>query len=951
MTVRIRTGYSFRTAVGEMDDVLSRVQEIGLTAAPITDRASTFGYVRWTKACKKLGLKPIYGVELAVSPSIEAKKPLTDYFTFIAKTSIKHVNELVGMATRQFRYEPLLNYQQLKDASGVIKIAGRRADLNLITPDEDTYVSLSPASSIAYINSALDRGFKLVAASDNMFPRDGDEGFYQVLIGRFASSGQTYSQHILDDGEFTDFMAGLGLPPSIIRRSLANRNDIFADCTATLPKGTLLKPDRPESLRAICERAAPGLEIDLSNPEYRDRLDRELSLIEEKQFEDYFYIVGDLVRWARERMVVGPARGSSCGSLVCFLLGITAIDPLRFNLLFERFIDINRNDLPDIDVDFEDTKRSMVFDYLSSKYGADRVARLGAVAKYAAASAMNETAAALKVPKWEAEPVLQAMMKRSSGDARAQEVLGDAIRHSDAGKKLLAEYPEMIIAARLEGHPRHVTQHAAGVVLTDKPISEYVALDARAGSVHCDKKDAEELDLLKIDALGVTQLSIFSDALRLAGLPHDFLDRVPIDDQKVFDILNRKEYAGIFQFNGPALQNVARMINFTELEDITAVTALARPGPLASGGTDTWIKRKSGTEPVRYPHPAFEPFIRVSYGVVIYQEQVMQIGRELGDLSWDDVTQLRKAMSKSLGAEFFNQYGDRWKTGARTRGIPDNILDKVWDDLCAYGSWAFNRSHSVAYGLVSYWCGWLKAHYPMEFAAASLNHESDPDKQIGFLRELAIEGIGYIPCHADFSGDEWRVGEIEGEKKLIGPIHMVNGIGPKMVAQVMSARARGEPIPSRAQKLLESPKTKIDSLFPLQERLKTILPDPRERNIYTPPSKIHQIQANNDRKDVLLFCRFKKINTRDENEAVKIAKRGGKMIVNEPTTSLNLTMEDDTGMMFGKIDRFKYKNIGQPIVDAGKPGKLIYAVKGKTWGDQNFRGVSIENVRLIGEME
>jgi DNA polymerase III alpha subunit len=948
MTARLRTGYSFRVGVGVFKEVISRIQECGFSVAPVTDTASTFAWVRWEKACKDAGLRPVYGVELAVSPSLEAKKPATDNFTFLAIDRLYEINTLVGLATRQFRYQPLLSYEQVNASEGVIKIAGRRADLEKLVIDGNTFVAASPSATLAYLKQAIKLGLPLIACSDNYYPREGDEGFYQVVIGRGASS-QTYPRHILSDSEWTDFMVDeVGLPREIAIEALSNRDTVLSRCTAVLPKGKLLSPIDPVPLRVLCEQAAPGLKIDLSDPIYKARFDRELDMIEHKKFEDYFHIVGDLVRWARKNMTVGPARGSSCGSLVCYLLGITTIDPIPYGLLFERFLDINRNDFPDIDIDFSHMKRDLAFTYLEEKYGKERVARLGTVAMFKAASAMNEAAGALRIGKWETAPVMDAIIKRFSGDSRALDTLGDALKDSISGRKLLLEHPEIEIATRLEGHPRHYSQHASGIILTDVPVAEYVAVDARTGAVQCDKKDAETLDLLKIDALGLIQLSIFEDALRMAGLPHDHLDSIPLDDKGALAILNARHYAGIFQFNGPALQNVANCIQFDSLEDLIAVTALARPGPLASGGTDHWIWRKNGTEKITYPHPAFEPMTSNSFGIVIYQEQVMQIGRVVGGLSWEDVTDLRKAMSKSLGKEFFDKYGDRWKAGAIANGLPPGILNKVWDDLCVFGSWGFNRSHSVAYGIVSYWCCWLKHHYTIEFAAASLNHEKDPEKQISFLRELSMEGIDYIPAHEEFSIDEWSVGEREGKKILIGPLTAVKGLGPKMANAVMSARARGEPIPARARKLLANPKTDLDTLFPVRDRINEIMPDPRARNIYTPNTPIRRVLDSTDEKEVLVFACVIKIVPRNDNEEIKIAKRGG-VRRDGPTDTLNLTLRDDTGQIFSHISRYDFEQLAKPVIERGRPGKVLYAIKGRSWGNETFRGISIDAIRFIGE--
>ena len=323
----------------------------------------------------------------------------------------------------------------------------------------------------------------------------------------------------------------------------------------------------------------------------------------------------------------------------------------------------------------------------------------------------------------------------------------------------------------------------------------------------------------------------------------------------------------------------------------------------------------------------------------------MQICREVGNLSWEDVSSLRKAMSKSLGKEYFDQFGDRFKVGALKFGIDESSLEKLWSDLCIYGSWCFNLSHSVAYGIVSYWCAYMKAHFPFEFAAATLSHEIDPAKQIKMLREMAEEGFSYIAVDKDLSTDKWTAGMKDGKKVLVGPLQNVKGIGPKMVQQIMSARLRNEPLPSRFDKVMSNAKTDIDSLSPIRDALKRLMPDPAEKNIFTPATRIIDIKTNGVEFPVLVFAVVQQIKPRDENEAVNVAKRNGK-IVTGPTQSLNLTLGDDTDRIFGKVNRFEFEKLGRPIIERGRPGKALYAFKGKV--PRDFRMISIQNARFIG---
>ena len=948
--LKIRTGYSFRQAAGKIEDVISRLQEIGTTHAPITDRASTFGFYRWKKAAEKAGLHPVFGVELAVTPSANAPKPVVDFWTFVAQDDLAPINRLVELATTQFRYQPLITVEQAMAAEGVSKMTGHRPLLQWENgPAGGVGVMLGPSSPRGVVKAALAHGWPLVASSDNRYPREGDRGFYEVLVGRNAES-QSYAQHILSEEEWRASIAHHGLSEEQIVKALFEAEVMLSSCTATMRRANLPHPERPDTLEGLCRTGAAKIGCDLTRPVYEARLKRELELIEVKGYEDYFYIVADICAWARGQMIVGPARGSSCGSLVCYLLGITTVDPIPFGLIFERFIDINRNDMPDIDIDFSDQQRYMVFDYINAKYGSDKVARLGTVAMFQPRSALTEVGTALRLPKWKCDAVAESLIERSSGDSRALQTLEDTLVSMPAGKTLIGDHPEAMVVTRFEGHPRHYSQHAAGIVIAERPITDFVAVDHRTGATMCDKKDAEEgYNLLKIDALGLTQLSVFEDCLELAGLPRDHLEKLPLEDQAAFDVLNRAQWSGIFQWNGMALQSITKQFRVTKFDDIVSVTALGRPGPLASGGAHQWILRRNGTNPVTYPHPIFEPYMADAMGIVLYQEQVMEIGRNIGDLDWGQVTALRKAMSKSLGKEFFDQFGDPWKKGAISKGVDPVAADKIWDDLCAYGAWSFNKSHSVAYGLISYWCCWLKAHFPFEFAAATLSHEDNPDKQIKLLREMVAEGYDYVPVDAELSGRKWAVGSNEGKRVLIGPLSNVKGIGPKMVSQIVGARARGERITDRAKKLLDGAKTPIDSLWPIRDNIKRIMPDPAERNIFTIPTPIIDIQIEEETYEVLVFCTLGKINPRDENEVVMVARRGYE-INDGMTHSLNLQLTDDTDTIFGKIDRYKYAALGPEIVSRGRVGKALYAIKGTVRGGSSFRMISIKMVRYLGDM-
>jgi DNA polymerase III alpha subunit len=943
--MRIRTGFSFKTAYGHIKDVSSRLDEIGWQRQPIADRSSTYGFVRWTKLVKN----PIYGVELAVVPTLGEKKPIISYWTFYAMKDLMALHSLIADATSNPGREPSLTYEEALKAEGVIRIADERVQLDHVQNVQGMFIGLSPALPRGLFLQAKAQGLSFMATSDNLYPRAADKELYRIALGA-RSTTQTYPQHILSDDEWRK-ACEYNSTPEERGLALINRANAFTKCVAKLGKATLLIPEKNKTLRQLCEEGAEKLDINLDDPVYHERLNKELKMIADKKFEDYFYIIADMVNWAKERMIVGPARGSSCGSLACYLLGITAINPIPFGLIFERFIDVTRADLPDIDIDFSDTRRELVFEYAEKKYGADHVARLGTVSLFKPRSALNQAGKSLRIPSWQIEKVLDGLIERSLGDSRVWQTLEDTMTGTEAGRTMLAEFPEAIMAAQMESHPANASQHAAGIVITQEPIQNYVAVDSRTKSAMCDKYDAESLNLLKIDALGLTQLSIFERTLELIGKPdrNGYLESLPLNDGKAFEVLNNRHFAGVFQFNGLSLQSLSKQIKFTSIEDLIVITALARPGPMATGGANSWVKRKLGTERIDMMHPLLEPYLRNTLGIVVYQEDVLKIGREIGDLSWEEVTLLRKAMSKSLGKEYFDQFGDRWKVGAAKRGIDKFIADKIWDSLCSMGSWAFNRSHAVAYGLVSYYCCYLKAYFPAEFAAATLDAESDVYRQIQLLRELKLEGIDYIPIDVEHSEARWAIKDTGNSKVLVGPLTSIKGIGPASVKEILTARERGQPLRPALEKRLSDARTGLDSLYPITDAVKKV--DLDALKIVSSPWPIKEVQCG-VRGHVMIMGVITKIAPKDENEAVNVMKReakGRRGLLTGPTSSLNLFVRDDTDEIFCKIDRFNYEELGRQVAETGRAGKSLYAIKGEC--PQDFRMIRVENIRYLGEMD
>lgn len=947
---RIRTGYSFNHSIGKLDDVFNHLKKCNYKSFPITDRNSTYGFQRWNKLCVANKMNPAFGVEIGISQSLDEKKPALNYWTFLAIDDLKPLNDLVSMATANSNKEPFLIYSQIAKIDNLIMISGPLTPNILLrqvfAKNKNHYVALSPSTPRGFYNQVKNiKGIQFVACSDNNYITPDQRETYRMAL-HYHASVQSYAQHILDDKELRYWLDYVDMKD--INSSVRNKNKILKQCTAELKEAQVLVPQKKKTLLQMCKKGAHALKIDLSKEPYKTRLKYELKLIQEKQFDDYFYIVADLVNWAKSRLIVGPARGSSCGSLVCYLLGITAIDPLEYGLIFERFIDINRSDLPDIDIDFSDVNRHKVFEYVEQKYGAERVARLGTVSMFQPKSALKEIGKSLSIPVWECDKVLDFLIEKKEGDADHDQQLKATLEETTLGKRLVKKHPGIMTACEMENHPRNASQHAAGIVITENPINEVVAIDSRTKSTMCDKKDAERLNLLKIDALGLKQLSIFERCLELIGEKPicGYLESLPLDDPAAFDVLNKGHYSGIFQFNGHALQSLGKEIKFTCLNDIVAITALARPGPLATGESHKWVKRKKKFLKSEVNKHIYK-FTKETFGIITYQEQVMYIAKELGRLSWADVSDLRKGIGKTLGEEYLSKYKDQFIENAyHINKVPKADANAIWNNMVSFGAYAFNKSHAVAYGVMSYWCCYLKAHHPVEFAAASLDAQNDPMKQILILRELQEEGIEYKPFDLQVSSNRWEIKK-EGKKRiLVGPLTNIKGVGPSTENDIIESRKTKKPLRPSLIKRLESAKSEIDSLYPVNDAINRLFPDLSEANIKTDPTPMVKVQPG-ECHEVLVIGVLDRMQTKDVNAPDKVEKRGYKF--KGPTKAFNMFFQDDTDELLCRIDRFEYERLARPVMDQAKPKKSIYAVKGLV--PHNFRMIDVKRIKYLGEID
>jgi DNA polymerase-3 subunit alpha len=508
------------------------------------------------------------------------------------------------------------------------------------------------------------------------------------------------------------------------------------------------KTNADKKLRQLAEE---GIErLGLTTQEYKDRLDEELGVIASKNFASYFLVVGDMINWAKENDIrVGPGRGSAAGSLVCYALGITDVDPIKYNLLFFRFINPERNDFPDIDTDFEDRRRKEVKDYLKKKF--KHVASISTYTYFKDKGVIRDAARVFMVPLQEVNRALKPV-----------DTFEDFVESPNT-KEFRAKYPEVLwLAERLRGRIRSVGVHAAGVVVAKDDIRKFAPVESREDSqdkvsgripvVAYDMDTVADIGLIKLDALGLKTLSVISDTLKSIKERHGKeinLSSLPFDDSKVYKMLSEGYTKGVFQAEATPYTNLLIKMGVDKFEDLAASNALVRPGAMKTVGDD-YIKRKHGDQSVSYTHPIMQPFTENTYGVIIYQEQVMQACVHLGGMSWSEADKVRKIIGKKKDAKEFDQFKDKFVDGA-SKHITKKQAETLWHMFEAHAGYSFNRSHAVAYSMLSYYTAWLKTYYPLEFMFSILKNENDKDARTEYLIEAKRLGLKVLLPHINES--------------------------------------------------------------------------------------------------------------------------------------------------------------------------------------------------------
>ena len=927
LNLRVRTEYSFRYAYGKLQDVIAKQQG----CATITDRENTFGHIPFWTECKKQNKKPILGVEIPFveDPTLRIRQT-TFYVTLLAKNTdgLSEIYQLVSQSTKNKYYETRLGFENLAQISDNIVIILENSEIEKYAPN--AYYGISSSSNYGdYKKTKL----PIVALSDNLICNPEEKKLYEIILGKgigfSPAQSRTEMMHILTADEWKSeilFLDEEEKQAAIDQTyKIADSIDSFDFVKAELPRNTL-----DMSLMDLCLHGANKRNIEIiTKPDYHDRLKLEIKVIQDKNFEDYFFLVYDLVNYAKQHMLVGPARGSSAGSLVCYLLGITEVDPIKHNLLFQRFIDLNRSDLPDCDIDFQDTKRDMLLDYLKAKYGNDCVAKLGVISKYRPKSILTETAKVLGLQQWQIADLKESIVESDAGDDR--NLLESTFSDTKIGQEFANKYPALINAQYIEGHARHYGQHAAAVVVSNQPLAQYCSLDHSVDGCQLDKHDAEKVNLLKVDCLSLRTLTVIQNCLDAIGKDRDWLLNLPLDDPKAFDVINDKKYHGIFQFEGGALISVAKQIHIKEFNDMAAITSLARPGTLINGEANRYVRNKNSGS-IRYQHVILEPILKETYGVIVYQEQVMQIVKQIGNFSWEDTSRIRKAIGKSMGGDYINKMKPLFIKGCQENNVDEESADAIWKNILDMGSYTFNKSHAVAYSMLSYWCMILKAYHPLEFALATLKNSKDDDQVIQILRELVKDGFKYKTFDKDLSEVDWSI----KEGMLIGGFTNIKGIGEKKAQKYVDKRLSGKALTAVENRALFNAETPYDTLFEFKEKFHQFY-DNWQLFMRDKPILLKDIE---DGDEVRFLAKIVEMKVKDINDPYQLEKRGGERIEDGCQKFLDIIFADDTEVLKCRIARESYHKLSKDV----KVGDY-YLVSGKCCS--SFKFVFINKIKRI----
>ncbi len=830
--LHVHSHYSLLDGLAKIDQLVGKTKEYGMEAIALTDHGNLYGAVEFYKKATKAGVKPIIGVETYIAPygHLE-KRPKIDEKRFhqvlIAKNNIgwKNLLELVTTSYLQgFYYKPRIDKELLeKHHEGLIALSGcfsgevpkLIAAKNIAEAEkvatwykelfgDDYYIELQPHDVEIHeplIALAKKLGIPLVATQDVHYIEKSDKTAHEVLL-----AVQTHSK--LDDEDrlsLKKYDVSLLSPEEMaehfkhVPEAIANTARIADKCDWKLEIGKLHLPKfqapggvtAKEYLNELIKERIRDRYPEVT-PEVQARVDMELGVIEKTGFADYFLIVQDYVNWAKAHgIVVGPGRGSAAGSIISYILGITGLDPLKYDLIFERFLNPDRIQAPDIDIDFADTRRDEVLAYVREKYGEESVAQIITFGTMMARAAVRDTARAMGFPYGAGDQIAKLIPFNVNLKQVLESVpeLKELYRRDEDTRKI------MDTAIKLEGTARHASVHACGVVIAPEPLVHFMPLqhapqDDQITLTQFEGHSVEDIGILKMDFLGLKNLTIIEKTLRL--IQEDLgeridIEKISLDDKETFKLFQSGEMTGIFQLESAGMRHYLKDLKPTELEDIIVMIALYRPGPIEL--IPSYIRRKLGREKVEYLHPKLEPILKSTYGVGIYQEQMMRIARDLAGFTLAEADTLRKAIGKKIKA-LLDEQQEKLIKGMVGNGIAPKTAEAIWELFPPFARYGFNRSHAACYAMVSYQTAYLKAHYPVEFMTSLLNVSGTEIERINFLvAETKRMGIKVLPPDVNLSFQGFAV---DGKNIRFGLLAIKN-VGSNIVDFIIAERGKGGP--------------------------------------------------------------------------------------------------------------------------------------------------------------
>jgi DNA polymerase-3 subunit alpha len=861
--LHLHTQYSLLDGAIRLDQLFPKVLERGMKSVAITDHGNLFGALDFYQRAKAHGVKPIFGCETYIAPDrLDKTERKSNHMILLAKDNVgwKNLSYLNSMGYLEgFYYNPRIDKKLLREHSeGLIGLSaclggevaqtimrrGPEAAEGIALEFQDIFgkgnffleVQPNGLEEQEKVNGHLQElakktGIGLIATNDCHYLNQNDARAHEILmcVQQKKTIHDDKRLHHRNEAFFVKTPGEMDAYFKGIPEAMENAARIGELCKVDFKLGETFLPkfQVPEGMTAesyLQAVAEEGLKkrFDEANRRsqrinedvYRARLELELGVIQKMNFAGYFLIVWDFIRYAKDhRIPVGPGRGSGAGSLVAFCLRITDIDPIENKLLFERFLNPERISMPDFDVDFCMNRRDEVIKYVTEKYGKNNVGQIVTMHQIKARSGVRDIARAMAIPFAEADKVAKFVPEPVQGKSPP---IAEAIEKEPRLKALYDENPtyrELLdVAKGLEGLNRHAGKHAAGVVIGDKPLWEYVpcfrpAADEEGIVTQYDKDMVEKAGLVKFDFLGLKTLTVIQTCLDIvnkekAAAGKDIVDLavIPLDDASVYKMISAADVTGVFQLESSGFRELLKKLKPDCFEDIVAAGALYRPGPLEGGMVDDFIERKHGRKRVEYDHPSLEPILKDTYGVIVYQEQVMQISSALAGYSLGKADLLRRAMGKKK-AEVMAKEKAGFLEGAAVKKVDPKVAERVFDLMEKFAGYGFNRSHSAAYGMLTYQTAFLKRYYPVEFYAALLTcDKDDTDAVVKFIAEARGSGIAVLRPDVNESDKDFSVVEVPAEKDpsktkqvIRFGLGAVKGVGEGAVDVVKEARDQGGP--------------------------------------------------------------------------------------------------------------------------------------------------------------